>query len=333
MKNFKNLLVFTSVLLVSGIVMVSCSKDEQKVQAPISVIDGRLVFESQEVFNTTLKELLKNQDGLKEWKSQFNYTSLWEAYERITEEEKVQIGNSKSIKGYENVIKIIEDENGELEATPTITNNIHQVIFNHQGIIQIGNHIYKQDYDYLKIITDGDISKLKMLGDVKESNKDLAIEVHPVIHNITLDKGTHGFDHPCQQDWTGGKHRLKGMTSYDNNGIWMSLNACTANYKKSVGVWWLNKACSLELDVHAKYEFNERVGPLYTWETRNENIFYNEQQSNESKIDHTFEHCTFYGNDECFVDTEIMDGTHKSRAECSGTSNNGNSTKTCITTY
>ncbi|NJN77029.1 MAG: hypothetical protein HC803_00780 [Saprospiraceae bacterium] len=113
------------------------------------------------------------------------------------------------------MIKIIEDENGELEATPTITNNIHQVIFNHQGIIQIGNHIYKQDYDYLKIITDGDISKLKMLGDVKESNKDLAIEVHPVIHNVTLNKGTYGFDHPCQQDWTGGKHRLKGMTSYD----------------------------------------------------------------------------------------------------------------------
>ncbi|NJN77030.1 MAG: hypothetical protein HC803_00785 [Saprospiraceae bacterium] len=55
-----------------------------------------------------------------------------------------------------------------------------------------------------------------------------------------------------------------------NNGIWMSLNASTKNYKKSIGVWWLDKACSIELDVHAKYEFGKRDGgPLYTWETRN----------------------------------------------------------------
>lgn len=54
------------------------------------------------------------------------------------------------------------------------------VVVNKKGIVKVGNAIYKHGFDNIKIIKDGDESKIDLLDKINQTDKNQNIEVIPI---------------------------------------------------------------------------------------------------------------------------------------------------------
>lgn len=121
--------------------------------------EGRLVFKSKSDFNSAIKMLFDNQKKIKNFESQFpGFTSNKQAYERI---DSVYL---KSINyDYDrisNCATIRETPEGKT-IERVIDMHLLAYLFNDEGILQIGDSIFKFSYDFTFKFNVNKLSQLK----------------------------------------------------------------------------------------------------------------------------------------------------------------------------
>lgn len=235
----KNLLVFASVLLVSVAIVVSCSKDEQKINAPITVVDGRLVFESQEVFENQIKYLFKNQDNLDDFESQFKgFISSRQAFDNFTEE--MYLAANEDMTSFEDyAILLAKDGENYMEAV--IDAELLSHVVNDKGLIQIGNKVHKYTYEKVYVFDVNQLAEyqtngIKSLQNVKGQSIDR--EVQFLEKQDILE---------CIDPYEDGRKdkRLVGEVSIIDGPAYSEVKVTTKNHRKSAGVWWRSSCTSL----------------------------------------------------------------------------------------
>jgi hypothetical protein len=242
----KNLLIFASVLLVSAAIVVSCSKDEQKVQTPISVVDGRLVFESQEVFENQMKYLFENQDNLEGFENQFvGFTSSRQAFDNFTEEKYLAANSDmSSFKDY----AILLEKDGEKYMEAVVDAELLSYVVNDKGLIQIGDKIHKYTYEKVYIFDVNQLAKFQANGINGLSD----VKGYPIGRDIQLLAKQDILE--CFNYYNDDKRRLVGEVSRINGPAYAEVKVTTKNHKKSLGTWIRSSCTSLTQDGDVSFD-------------------------------------------------------------------------------
>ena len=173
-----------------GIYLTSCSQSEiventtentieQTVQAPTNE-NGWLHFADDASMDAAFVELIESFSEVKAWEAKYNHNSLRARYEAALEEidaaEAMGIGFEQLIEQYKDVLQVV-GEGDERQIVCIVDDIVTPALLNEDGILQVGQYISKYSTDKIKIITDGDASKIAMLDDIDETNEAMGIEV------------------------------------------------------------------------------------------------------------------------------------------------------------
>jgi hypothetical protein len=180
----KNLLVFASVLLVSGIVMVSCSKDEiltknegKVSEKGYSIKDGIIVFNTLEDFKKILNYLNSSTpEEIKKWEESIDFTSMFKYYELASDDlccgENANDFESLKAK-YEGKIRFEKNDIQPLLVLGTVGRLVDT-----EGFFKIGKSIVKYTEDKAISIPDGDLDKLQTAINTLQHDADNGIYIH-----------------------------------------------------------------------------------------------------------------------------------------------------------
>lgn len=121
--------------------------------------EGRLIFKSKNDFNSTVKMLFDNQKGIENFESQFpGFTSNKQAFERIDSTFLESINyNYDLISNYATIRETPEEKSLER----VVDMNLLAYLFNDEGILQIGDSIFKFSYDFTYKFNVDKLSQLK----------------------------------------------------------------------------------------------------------------------------------------------------------------------------
>lgn len=121
--------------------------------------EGRLVFKSKSDFNSTIKVLFENQKKIENFETQFSgFTSNKQAFERIDSTFLRSVNyNFDLVSNYAIIIETPEGKSLER----VIDNHLLASLFNDEGILQIGDSIFKFSYDFTYKFNVNKLSQLK----------------------------------------------------------------------------------------------------------------------------------------------------------------------------
>jgi hypothetical protein len=189
-------MVFLSTLWAVALILSSCEKKDELVTSKIDLVkdgiylhkNGFLAFSDNDLFERTVTMLSTSDfSQVKKWEDSFNFISMRTLFQQGLEiEEKLtgQLKNSGSadkkysefVSKNRNVFKSLDDG--------VLTANLYRIdlvsLVNKDGIVKVGNVIFQYSYDYLKVIEDGDASKISLLNNITETNRSLKIFVSKV---------------------------------------------------------------------------------------------------------------------------------------------------------
>ncbi|MEM9719353.1 MAG: hypothetical protein AAGA10_08905 [Bacteroidota bacterium] len=149
-------LCFLGIVLALG----SCTTQENvnpqetpSLKADIFEQDGRLVFRDVEVYEETRLMLRDNSDFHDVWEQQFpNFTSMRTAFDNLSELEWDRIYDNASNQGFENLLTLVWEEGKTFHVERVVPLDYVATMVNHDGLVQIGNELYKHTQDHLLII-------------------------------------------------------------------------------------------------------------------------------------------------------------------------------------
>lgn len=157
-----------------------------------------LIFKDQKTFEKVLHELNgKPYKDMDNWEKELGFVSLRKLFQdAVAEELKLRIKEEflskeqqERIIKYAYVTDLVANSldfiipNHETGYEMKIYNSYMARLVNRNGIVQIGKEIQKHDKEVIKIIKDGDLSKLSLLDDIKETDVSKGIEVIKVNAN------------------------------------------------------------------------------------------------------------------------------------------------------
>jgi len=302
------------------VVALSCSENKVDSSATpipqnlssekVKVVNGVLVFANQQEFDNTVTAL-RNKDSkiLDEWETQFTgFTSMRKAYDSITEADMNKIGESQSLKGYDNYITIITT-NGEKEATRIIGSDAIAALFNKDGIAIIGEDAYK--YKFEKIIkvlkaTSADINALAMFNPegLKVNVKEMALV--RMINGQTLSV-KNGRPEGIQNDHCIDQYdnrRLVGesnVTRTIGGATFNSITCAAKHQRRFAGVWWAESISRIRLRLtsYLQYSSNGNYVLISPWEN---------EKTSENKVSLDVAGCPCYGTIAYTADGTTSDG-------------------------
>jgi hypothetical protein len=149
---------------------------------------GFLVFANNDVFERTAAMLLEKEDSaIEAWENGLNFISM---RKRFVQGLELQAGFEKQYqhsgntaeafigfaKLHANAFRTLDDG--------VMTTNIYRIdaapLVNSDGIVKVGNVIFQYSYDYLKVIEDGDETKIQLLNEIVETDPNMNISVYKV---------------------------------------------------------------------------------------------------------------------------------------------------------
>lgn len=206
MRNFLKPSIWAAFALGLSALFYACSQDDlteasstvAEEDVSVRVKNGYLEFKDQATLDSFKAQLEgKSREELDAWESQFKgFTSLrsldeqsvdaqeawFEELRNMPETERLQLMRSDEKFWYSDFIKqhgklfSLQDSGiYELKIAPTSANLLG--FLNKESIYKIGNEIHVYRNDALKIITDGDESKIKILESISETNEDFNVKV------------------------------------------------------------------------------------------------------------------------------------------------------------
>jgi hypothetical protein len=275
MKNqsFKVWIALFAVCIMSFL-FVGCKENEslsieeqvtKQLVAP-TIENGVLKFVDMNQFKATFEDLMKNQNSnyLRQWEDKFpKYISMKQAYKNLTENEKLKIAGSKSNKGYEGFLTIIQ-EGENIEAIRNSEHPIYSILFNEDGLVLIGKDAYKLEYNKIIKINSYDEDKLKgvLKGELSsemqvatfKTNKVSMINKNSKISSIT------DLDRECHDVYIGNRaftayFNLYGAFEVDffgwnpdiGFGGFSGVCAIAKHRKRFAGIWFANDAPVLRM--------------------------------------------------------------------------------------
>lgn len=151
-----------------------------------------LIFKDQKTFDETIYALSgKSRKELDAWESKLGFTSMRHLYEEVVDVE-VKLRQKEEFLSREQQQRIIKyayvtdlaansldfvKADHETGYTLRIYNSFMAKLVDRKGIVQIGKEIHQHGKEFLKIIKDGDISKIDILDAVNDTDKSKNIEV------------------------------------------------------------------------------------------------------------------------------------------------------------
>lgn len=242
------------VFLLTGLLIFhSCERSPLDLQAEpekasavaaFSVVDGRLVFQEMDTYRKILEELASNSHTLNEWEQQLTgYRSMFTAYQQLTEAEQEQIGTAYlqdgALAGYENIVSIIRGPDGELEAVSNVDFPILERLVNDDGLIQIGDSLYKYTYNQIAKVVHADERQLKLLQRAHAGNMPSFGSIVQIERGTDPISAARAGNNTCTSTYNNGKRRLKGeINSFKNEPIDKGYSAVTKHQRKVLGIWW-----------------------------------------------------------------------------------------------
>ncbi|RMG19537.1 MAG: hypothetical protein D6730_21330 [Bacteroidetes bacterium] len=267
------------------------------------------------VYLKTFDFLFKNQGQLDNWEKTFEgFKSMRTAFEEITDEEQQMMARNGSIKGYENVISIIRNKEGELEETINIEHPIIATLVNEDGLIQIGDVVHKYTRNKIIRLKNASQKQVEELKLVNDQNLPSFGKISPIIRNTTPLNSSRAGNNTSWTTYDAGKKRVKGQLEYYNDGNTKGYSGCTHHSKKKFGIWWASKTNSLRL---------QATGTA-VWGSVTENIDFDITETNVKK---TATYALSYCLVTCQTGPVHIDGTH-SCGDC-----NHGSSVVCYTDY
>ena len=239
----------------------SCDKEESiqstETSQSITLKNGMIIFNTSDDFEKTIESLMKNQNNLDQWEKNFNgFTSMRTAYDNLSEDDMQKIASNKSSHHFRDILKISDDQ--EPEALMNIDDEVLATLVNEQGLLQIGNEVYKFRYDMLYKTAYKDLDKLANIDNYSKADlKNNNIETFEVSHNYFVTELSENFkaDRTCDRRyWKKDRKRLKGEQWTTNLGsLYSGAGARTKHQKKTLGIWWRNKTQRLRLRLNGNY--------------------------------------------------------------------------------
>jgi|GEM_PF-4976812 len=263
----KNNIYISSIglLLLSSLLFFFACERKENMPNPkddLTVEDGVLRFSSIDMFEKTLSLLQKDQSALDEWEKRFpGFTSMRTAFNNLTEEDIVKISTTGSTKGYEGYLSLIgEGENRE--AVMNTDDNLLGTVLNKEGIVFIGEDMYKVTYQKLIKVGDYKANKniIANLGDVTSSNLPKGIQVYAVEHQYSeRPVNAAARTETCIREyWHGGalccKKRFVGQLYTTKVGVlYSSVGGKTIHQRRTSGIWWADKIPEIRLQITGNF--------------------------------------------------------------------------------
>lgn len=247
-------LKFSSLCMALFLMTFSSCKEEyladaEKREGKINVNNGRLTFDSDATFRSTIQSLIKQQDKLDEWEKQWpSFTSMRRAYNQISDEKKIQLITSGDLSGYESILAIT-GEGDEKEMDIIISDPILATLVSNDGYLYIGDKAYKFMSDKFFIIQDYDDSKLSKINKNTKADKLAGIEMGKVNHqSLNLANARTAASITCIQNYEmrggigGIKKRLTGDIDYSDYGtaagsFYVGVTFYTKHQQRILGIW------------------------------------------------------------------------------------------------
>jgi hypothetical protein len=228
--------------------------------APIAVVDGRLRFATQEVYDRTVKFLMAHQNDLPTWEKQFRgYTSMRTAFESITTEQYEQMIEKNLFDNYRNILSLVPS-GSEKEVTINIEDHLVSTVVSNKGLVQIGTDVFKITRD--KVIkfskyTSGmeqqefatsDPSRGVTVGVIKRRN---------LSPTILAGARVAGEINLLNEYWVGSsKRRLIGtIYDWDAGGVYSThIGLQTKHQRRFLGSWFAESIGNIGLNGSGSYQ-------------------------------------------------------------------------------
>jgi hypothetical protein len=251
-KNFINgFLLITIVGLSINLFLNSCQKDQSEVQevidlptmADVVYEDGRLKFSSQAAFDKATALVRDNWQHASGFEKQFKgFQSAKSAYKAYASSSEPDVNNLPEF------ITLIKFDDGETYARPSVDFQDISYLTNSQGIVQIGNDVLKYTYDNVYKTSASNIS---ILANTKGTISNPSVQVLPLSRQTTKleTEETNAVQErvelaSCKMEYDGNRRFYCEIISRIYPG-YKRLSVDMDHYRRSVGIWWLNDAPSM----------------------------------------------------------------------------------------
>lgn len=205
MKTIKKFTLASIIMLFVAISFVSCTKDENQndkaapgvsqtqvttpsVNSDIYIINNILAFKSKAAFDKTYSDLIfMSREQSEEWERNQGFVSQRSIFNKIVDAEndwdlkcrelspellKSTNHHSDTYYSYlkEGFVKVIDAGTENETYNYSVYNPVFTCVLNKEGLLIINDTIYQLSNDKLKIITDGDINKIKLLANSNQTD-------------------------------------------------------------------------------------------------------------------------------------------------------------------
>lgn len=242
----------------------------------VSLIEGRLKFKTMDVFKESIQELSKNK--INKIKTTFpDFYSARDVFSNLIKNEFVDY------KDYPNIV-IEVYKNDELYLEPIIDYDLLSYFVNENGIIQIGDQIYKLTYDKLY---QTNVSNLSQLTNNNFNN--LGVKSSKIIRETT-EITLRSDDAQCDSGIYKKKRRkykVSGELSTIASNIYSEIR-CNSKHRKKAwyGAWIYKDAPWIKMDCDGLYSVSIDGGG--TWVDQFDAIRY-EYETDEAELHHLFD--------------------------------------------
>lgn len=236
----------------------------------IKLKNGYLMFADMDSFKATFNTLRRfNHEEKNHWEKQFpGFRSMRSAYRKIIH----FISSHSDAKELTREIRELHDkiimDYGDKEFDKIVLSDSLASTINVDGIVKIGEAIYKFCPNKVKIIKDGDETKIPQLDGIQESQADLNIEIKNTTQKLINElspaaeaekSSTTSCGKECTDEYKD-NYRLKGKIFYNYYFIAEELGAYSKSQKY---IWYLfgwygNEVTKLKVGVagEAKYTYS-----------------------------------------------------------------------------
>lgn len=215
----------------------------------IEVIDGRLYFENQSEFAVALQTLFNNQNNLDGFEEQFRgFNSSRMAFDLVNEQMVESLnGNISTLSNY----AILLNKNGDTCLEPVIDRLVLSVLFNDEGVLQIGQKIWKETYYYFYEM---DLETFKQNRNSFQRGSIPGLNVYP-IERKTTNTNMDSEITSCTNNYAT-KKRMRGELNQFRSPVYNDITVETKNRKKGfLGIWYSLKADEIHLDGTGTYNW------------------------------------------------------------------------------
>ena len=241
MKHLTKSSLYLVALVVTGCLFYACSDEElsdvstpaQEADFTVRAKNGYLEFKDQATFDQ-VKASLENMDdeALNAWESQFEgFTSLRsmavqaidaqeDRYEYLSTLDEGDLKNLRHDNNifYSDFIKnrpsiFIMQDSGRYHLNMPIKDSELEGFINTRGLLKVGDNLYEYKKETIKVIHDGNESKLSLLSELANSSEKYGITVHHVDEKLVAfdtEGITARFANNASCAGTAGDERVKG---------------------------------------------------------------------------------------------------------------------------